>query len=141
MLRVGTPVANGGGITSTARGKQMGTQVGNRTRPRAPLAGVPPSSAERTPPALADEVDGPFGATLWFKEPGEPPLWHIATERIAYGWYRTECEWEVRVRYADAIWPAKRGDPGPVAGRCRSCVEMHAVSCRLARRFGGRGAR
>jgi hypothetical protein len=118
------------------QGEQMGTHVENRTGRRAPVAGVPRSSVERTPPAPAHEDDGAFGATLWFKEPGEPPVWHIATERIACGWYRTECEWEVRVRYADAIWPAKRGDRGPDAPRCRSCVEMHAVSCRLARRLG-----
>ena len=114
----------------------MAAHVAKQTRSKQPAGGVSSSPMVSTIPASANQPDGPLGATLWFKEPGEPPLWHIATERIAYGWYRTECEWELRVRYADAIWPAKLGEPGPVAGRCRSCVEMHAVSRRLARRLG-----
>ena len=113
----------------------MGAHIAKRARTTQPLTGVSTTPTGRTSPASANQQDGALGATLWFKEPGEPPLWHIATERIAYGWYRTECEWELRVRYADAIWPAKLGEPGPVAARCRSCVEMHAVSRRLSRRL------
>lgn len=102
----------------------------------ATMAGVPPSSATH-PPALADEEAGipervAGGARLWVKEAGQPTMWHIVTERIAYQWYRMACGWEARMADAELVWPAKDGEPQPPPrSRCRSCVQMHEVTMLL----------
>jgi len=116
----------------------MVARVGNPTRPLATIAGGPHTPARRNPAAPAG---GPSSLgtpsrgrefRLWLQEPGQPTVWHIASQPIAYGWYRMACGWEHRPADAERLWPTRGGDPEPpVAARCRSCVQMHAVNVQL----------
>ena len=124
----------------------MVARARNRTRLLATIVGEPHSSAERNPPAPADEHHGttasdpgssrPSRGRLWLQEPGRPTTWHIANELISYGWYRMACGWELQVADAESLWPTKGGEPEPPrSARCRSCIEMDAVNRRIASRF------
>jgi hypothetical protein len=113
----------------------------------ATIAGEPHSSAERNPPAPADEDHGMTSrrrvpsrsseGRLWLQEPGRPTTWHIANELVSYGWYRMACGWELQVSDAESVWPTKGDEPEPLrSARCRSCTQMHEVNRQINAGFG-----
>lgn len=120
----------------------MDAPVGNVPHPLSLTDGESHASTGRTPLALADESDQPTNiraagprtqAQVWLQEPGEPTVWHIASEWIGYGWYRMACGWEHQPADAERLWPTKHFEPGPpMSVRCRSCVEMHAIDAQLS---------
>lgn len=77
------PVAFRRSATSAQGDATMAAPVGNRTRPSAVTAGVPPSSAEHGSRPLADENDGPDDTmedvlSPWDEDDSWPAQWGAA---------------------------------------------------------------